>query len=970
MSSSQEGEPSLSDYAFHLYMKRQQASVTHVSRKGDANYRQDATRWLLSCFCRALSMCQLMAENLAIFFGEACFTQIDRSVYVYWVLDIIGEMETVVKSQTTFLSAKILGQVLPPRPQRCFLLGAPFDRLLGRWFNKSRFNARRVLLANTILQMKRCCPTVCDSFVKNAMQSHAKRLCEPRIESTLPPEPWMILFRQTMDLIFHELPDPEPLFLHEPSPNGHFLTNRKLGGGQIEAKPYRASAIYELRHRLRTKSVKYSELDEPAIRSLRLLERGGCVDEDESHPENPSLHHWSNESNQTSELKQLPEDAFSIPMELKERVLGWFSGEHNMVKAEAVPIREPCKVRVITMGETIPYLFGRSVQRAFSACLGKHPSMHFTRHALDESGSDRIKKMIQCADQIYGVRQYTIVSADYKDATDRLSKEGSAYVAALMSTEFGDTKEEWKSLYSAIRTLLSRHEVHYDRKFFDEKLPPYLEDAEYLLPGYEAFNVFHKEIRGVEAPKKGWTRRYARGIQQDGQLMGSPVSFGILCLVNLAVIRCVLAMTGHPEAHKLVLVNGDDGIFIIPHSHRHLYQTWEWLTTSFGLALSAGKNYVVDACQKMPFLTFNSKMYTVAWDMDNHPTLTYVPYVHSSLYKGWTKLEERIPDKANAESGIGPRCRELLSGFSKADSVLLRGRFLKHWSWALQDPTIIHPSVCWFMPEAYGGLGIPYMEGDVVPERRLRDARLLRAMYQFPALSSSLGLEPFQLFDLTKSTIFGKTALNKARSHVEGHLFREVKLRLSRVPFNDWDPVSEEIKDLHLFKLPELLGLRDDKPKYERFSFNRLQKALSVLAQGETSEFIRRHVVHFEAMQVSDFWNQPYVVADTEIESKVHFGMFDSEVRLFGPNGLRASLKQIAHVTRLNLVQEALVEKGAGLNYLSRNPLFHRVASSAAQLGRGEGPIAFCPVTGQDVSKQSIGQSFILEAFEQSEPVE
>lgn len=595
--------------------------------------------------------------------------------------------------------------------------------------------------------------------------------------------------------------------------------------------------------------------------------------------------------------------------------------------------------------------------------------MHFTRHALDEGGSAKIREMIKLADRIYGPRQYSIVSADYKDATDRLSKEGSAYVASLMSLEFGDSKEEWKPLFNAIKTLLSQHEVHYDRKFFDEKLPEYLEEVSYVLPGYEAFNAFHRDIRGEEAPKKSWTRTFVRGIQQDGQLMGSPVSFGVLCLVNLAVIRSILFGIGHPDAHKLVMVNGDDGVFIIPHTHRHLYQTWEWLTTSFGLALSAGKNYVSDACDKLPFLTFNSKMYTITWDNDSIPNLNYVPYVHSALYKGWTKLEERIPDKANAESGIGVRCRELLNGFSEEDAGHLRGRFLLHWAWAMSDPKIIHPSVSWFLPEAFGGLGIPFREGDVVSEERLRDARFLRSLYEFPALCSSLEMEPFQLFELTRSTIFGKTALAKARSFVESQLFREVKLRLSKEPFSGWSPISEEIRDLYLFGKVHSEKLRDDRPVYERMNFNALQKALTCMKQVGTSEFIKKHVAHFDWMQPRDFWNQPYVVPDTEIESKFHFGMFDSEVRIMGLSGVRYAQRLIGTNRLVGYLADKLAEE-EGRSFFIPNPDFYRAASSAAQLMSGNVPRVYCLLTGQTLDKHPLGETFLSEVFKQSEPVE
>lgn len=879
--STEDSEPSLFNCA-----KRLITDETRTVLK-KSSHRKSVFYWSLNCFCRALSLSQLMAESLSIFFGEQVFTEIDRSVYVYWVLDMLGKMETTLKSQTTYLSARILRQAPPARPERVFLLGKPFDRLLGRWFCKSKFTRKRIMLANTILQMKRCCPTVCQAFIAEAMRSHAQRLCCPKVESVQPTSLLWSLFHVNVDKILEEMKDPDPLRLHEPSQSGHFLSNRQIGGALGEALPYSEKKIKELRLRLSERSLSRKDIDASAVRSLILLDRAGCVDRNESHPPITAKQivavdgEWQGLTVKTTGV----EAQLSFPQECYDRVQNWITEGPREIRAEAVPICEPCKVRVITLGETIPYLAGRSFQRAFANSLGSHPSLHFTRHALDEEGSSKVRLLLSKADAMYGARNYLVVSADYKDATDRLSTKASRYVASKLSTYHGDGKEQWKSQFEALCALLSQHQIHYDRKYFDA-VPSYLEEVEETLPGYDAFNALHKEIRGVPAPKKGWTRKFLRGRQQDGQLMGSPISFTVLCLVNLAVIRSVLSLVGDKRAQELVLVNGDDGLFIIPKTHSNLYQLWESFSTSVGLALSPGKNYCVDAGSPMPFLTFNSKMYRLNWDEDMVVSLDFVPYVHSGLYKGWTKLEERIPDKANAEAGIGPRCRELLHGFLPEDQKRLRKRFLLHWQWAIGDPRIIHPAVATFLPEAYGGLGVPMLDGDQVDERRLRDARLFRALYQFPRLAESLGIKPGNLFELTKSNIFGRTALAKARDRFNRMKMDDVKLRPSREPFHEWEGSDPELLDLYLIGDIEEYSLKDDEPRYERFAFNRLHRVIAAMKQQETSGFIKKHVEHFSWMQAKDFWAQPFIVSDVRLELRFHLGEDDSRRNLRGLSGL------------------------------------------------------------------------------------
>jgi hypothetical protein len=72
-------------------------------------------------------------------------------------------------------------------------------------------------------------------------------------------------------------------------------------------------------------------------------------------------------------------------------------------------------------------------------------------------------------------------------------------------------------------------------------------------------------------------------LQKSGQLMGSLLSFPLLCLLN----DCTAEFSGvHPSKY---LINGDD---ILMRTSPDSYPKWKETVQEFGLDLSAGKNYI------------------------------------------------------------------------------------------------------------------------------------------------------------------------------------------------------------------------------------------------------------------------------------------------------------------------------------------------------------------------------------------
>jgi hypothetical protein len=81
----------------------------------------------------------------------------------------------------------------------------------------------------------------------------------------------------------------------------------------------------------------------------------------------------------------------------------------------------------------------------------------------------------------------------------------------------------------------------------------------------------------------------------NGQLMGSILSFPILCLANLAVYLETTTdyQRGWSDKRRLssVLINGDDMLYVAPES---LWDVHKWVASQVGLELSVGKAYCHD----------------------------------------------------------------------------------------------------------------------------------------------------------------------------------------------------------------------------------------------------------------------------------------------------------------------------------------------------------------------------------------
>lgn len=242
-------------------------------------------------------------------------------------------------------------------------------------------------------------------------------------------------------------------------------------------------------------------------------------------------------------------------------------------------IVEPLKVRVISKGPALPYYSQKPLQKAMHAAIRHMPCFRLTGQTFDPTMLIDLKASVEPGCEW--------LSIDYSAATDGLSW---SYSGRILQEVVGKL-----SLIDQMRafSVLGPHNIHYPK----DCVPP--------------------------------------GLQQNGQLMGSPLSFPILCLANLGVYLLAnherFSALGWDEDQILshVLCNGDDMLYAAPHAiwDRHVQ-----IGRSVGLAMSPGKAYTHTVYS-------NINSVSCHFDLnDEKSTPWQVNFLNTGLYFGQHKV--------------------------------------------------------------------------------------------------------------------------------------------------------------------------------------------------------------------------------------------------------------------------------------------------------------------------------------------
>lgn len=345
-----------------------------------------------------------------------------------------------------------------------------------------------------------------------------------------------------------------------------------------------------------------------------------------------------------------------------------FLAERDAKKLQCRPIGllEPFKVRVITVGTASEYHLMRRIQPVIYKPLRDNPILKLVGKPLESADASALRAK---AMDPQGVCRWLDaerfwVSGDYEAATDYLNPHLSWVVLSAMAERIPSLLK----YLSQMKAALVGHEI---------EVPD--------CPG-----EFEQQV---------W-----------GQLMGSPISFPVLCLVNLAATLLAyehrLGQAIHPSQLP-VLINGDDVGF---YADQKLYGMWKRCTAGAGLKFSLGKNYTHPR-----YLILNSQVH----DMKNFAA-THVPHLLSGCLWGMVGKSSDPRDSFDESPLAFLGCvKDLHKDWPDRTEYLTQRFVALHWK-ALNEK--IPRGMSWYAPPHLGGLGLPRK----VPVKELMTKQQLR----------------------------------------------------------------------------------------------------------------------------------------------------------------------------------------------------------------------------------------------------
>jgi len=647
---------------------------------------------------------------------KASWVEILRSLGFYFGLALSNELEEFLKYQTASLCALSLSNVCDKAPE-CVSRGRwrigdfiPYCKRVTFWLRKlcvQKRTNKAVQIAFSIYTTKRVAPAANEVFVKKSLE---KNLIALTTERNLPDVIRLkeAVVRTVRELHYYAM---HPQVCYDTPNSASNLRNKLIRSKHLNAKTNHSkipslAACYEntrsgggaFMHLLKRLHLTPQRTKNPTCKCCRLF--GQSTTGDIIVCERPLL----------GFARRL--DRFVQPVavygvlddeDLHDLMHPSLDGYGGSVFVRREPILEPFKVRIISKGEAVPYQRAQNyqpflwnlLQLADCFCLTGRPMEDYDLQQVLEFG----KRSLQ---------HCQIVSGDYSAATDNLHPW-------LCTAAINEICHLWRIPFEDALNLSSCLTSHLidDRtieEFKMNKLTGHIDDGDLELP----------------------STKYADSRQVWGQLMGSPVSFPILCIINAAVTRDAMEKSFGREIslrEHAFLVNGDDVIFTIPSAQ---YQVWVRNVTSAGLSPSIGKNYV-----SRRYGVINSQLYDCGkfWDLaSSEVVVSQVPILKLNLvHCAQHDSTERRTD-ANLFIGEALRHGKTLEGrmqeLVKGWDVEMRDKLLKRAYHYAKPLLAILPPVSWVLPKCLGGLGLPATSDHKVSDLHLKLASMILCLDQ------------------------------------------------------------------------------------------------------------------------------------------------------------------------------------------------------------------------------------------------
>lgn len=499
-------------------------------------------------------LCALLRGYLEVLMDHGVDLGIDtpKSVLTFFVHTCQWSSADFVKYTKYCLAAPtaaFLRNDLPPRPEGCGSY-IPFTGCLRRYLRLRIHSGspKSAKLMFSILQIKRACNPVPESFVAKTLRDHADILSsQPDVIPVEIQERFIDKFKNFWQGVRGSK---IPRAGSEASTNASYEFSRGKGGQRMAVQLGAVDSSEFLVH----ESLPYRLL----LRTSDLLSmketRPGVVQEDRGV--------WVDGSSTLDE-------AFVL-------------ASRGPLPVKVCPVIEPLKVRVITKGSALPYYQATRLQKLMLQHLRKFEQFRALVGPLDTTDIINLKLK-----SYPGFDKW--VSGDYSSATDLINMT----LTKLCFEVFLEHIEDINPRLAAIgRRVLYEQELHYD-------------------------------YRGEKESVK------LKVLQTMGQLMGSVLSFPILCVINFT---CKWLADEEYFGRKLrvtevqALINGDDIGFKSNDAH---YQIWQKYITYAGFKLSIGKNYLHDR-----YFTINSMLFDTVRECS-------IPFFNVGLLTGQSKLTGR-----------------------------------------------------------------------------------------------------------------------------------------------------------------------------------------------------------------------------------------------------------------------------------------------------------------------------------------
>lgn len=351
-------------------------------------------------------------------------------------------------------------------------------------------------------------------------------------------------------------------------------------------------------------------------------------------------------------------------------------------RVKVVGLKEALKIRNISKGPALGYFVMKPLQNFMWRRLQNYWNFELTGQPITERlFNERFGRVSN------GARYH---SGDYRDATNELHSwcsEAAINELVQLFREQGNDKDFLLELRIILGKTMTNHV--YDLKQFEAAL---------TATGTNLVS----EWRGDE------------NNQKRGQLMGSIMSFVILCLINISLMR-----ESYEYSHNLVgrcklglkpsfagsyqwfqplpvWVNGDD--CLTAYTSSSFPSLWEGLGDIVGLSKSVGKTY-----DSPNMASINSRFF----QLEESGRWYMIPFVNGGLLHNVKRSVADGQDSAHNPMEMGSKYRDMMECVQHNSELQesLRVRYLY-----INRKTLSQYKGPWHLPIHFGGLDIPLRE--------------------------------------------------------------------------------------------------------------------------------------------------------------------------------------------------------------------------------------------------------------------